>query len=94
VPASTWRSAYATCSSDLFEIHFWRAFRAGLQEQGWNEGVNLLIEYRWVEDNVARLPEVAADLVRLKPDVTATRGSLFTGALNAATSSIPIVSGT
>jgi putative ABC transport system substrate-binding protein len=53
--------------------------------------VNIRIESRWVEGNVARLPEVAADLVRLKPDLIATRGSLFTGALKAATSSIPIV---
>jgi hypothetical protein len=56
-----------------------------------NEGVNLQIEYRGVEGNAARLPEVAADLVRLKPDLIATRGSFFTGALKAATSSIPIV---
>src|SRR6266545_1507220 len=41
--------------------------------------------------NAARLPEVAADLARLKPDLIVTRGSFFTGALKAATSSIPIV---
>jgi putative ABC transport system substrate-binding protein len=69
----------------------WQTFRAGLRERGWNEGVNIRIEYRWIEGNVARLPELAADLVRLKPDLIATYGSLFTGALKAATSSIPIV---
>ncbi len=53
--------------------------------------MNLQIEYRWIEGNAARLPEVAADLVRLKPDLIVTRGSFFTGALKAATSSIPIV---
>ena len=52
---------------------------------------NIRIEYRWVDDNPARLPEVAAELVRLKPDVIATRGSFFTEALKTATSSIPIV---
>src|SRR6266508_4436907 len=41
--------------------------------------------------NAARLPEVAADPVRLKPDLIVTRASFFTGALKAATSSIPIV---
>src|SRR6266567_4915433 len=78
-------------ASDSNETHLWQTFRAGLRERGWNEGVNLLIEYRGVEGNYARLPEVAADLVRLKPDLIATRGSFFTGALKAATSSIPIV---
>jgi len=78
-------------ASDSSEILLWQTFRAGLRERGWNEGVNIRIEYRWIEGNAARLPEVAADLVRLKPDLIATRGSLFTGALKAATSSIPIV---
>ena len=76
---------------DSNETHLWQTFRAALRERGLNEGVNLLIEYRGVEGNYARLPEVAADLVRLKPDLIATRGSFFTGALKAATSSIPIV---
>jgi putative ABC transport system substrate-binding protein len=78
-------------AADSNEILLWQTFREGLREHGWNEGVNIRIESRWVEANVARLPEVAADLVRLKPDLIATRGSLFTGALKAATSSIPIV---
>jgi putative ABC transport system substrate-binding protein len=78
-------------ASDSNEILLWQTFRAGLGERGWNEGVNIRIEYRWVEGNAARLPEVAADLVRLKPDLIVTRGSFFTGALKAATSSIPIV---
>src|SRR5437899_3965673 len=78
-------------ASDSNETHLWQTFRAALRERGLNEGVNLLIEYRGVEGNYARFPEVAADLVRLKPDLIATRGSFFTGALKAATSSIPIV---
>ncbi len=78
-------------TADSNEILLWQTFREGLRDHGWTEGVNIRIESRWVEGNVARLPEVAADLVRLKPDLIATRGSLFTGALKAATSSIPIV---
>jgi len=78
-------------ASDSNETHLWQTFRAALRERGLNEGVNLQIEYRGVEGNYARLPEVAADLVQLKPDLIATRGSFFTGALKAATSSIPIV---
>ena len=78
-------------ASDSSESHRWQTFRAGLQDRGWNQGVNIRIEYRWVEANAAQLPELAADLVRLKPDLIATYGSFFTGALKAATSSIPIV---
>jgi len=78
-------------ASDASETRLWQAFRLGLRERGWNEGVNILIEYRWVEGSAARLPEAAADLVRLKLDLIVTRGSFFTGALKAATSSIPIL---
>jgi ABC-type uncharacterized transport system substrate-binding protein len=78
-------------ASDPGERRFLEAFRDGLREHGWNEGANFQIEYRWAEGNPARLPELAAELVRLKPDVIVTRGSFFTGALKAATSSIPIV---
>src|SRR5712692_5703938 len=78
-------------ASDSDETHTWQIFRAALRERGWNEGVNIRIEYRWAEGNAARLPELAADLVRLKPDLIVARGSFCTGALKAATSSIPIV---
>jgi len=78
-------------ASDSTEILLWQTFRAALRERGLSEGVNLQIEYRAIEGNTAGLPEVAADLVRLKPDLIVTRGSFFTGALKAATSSIPIV---
>jgi putative tryptophan/tyrosine transport system substrate-binding protein len=78
-------------ATDLSEIHFLEAFRAGLQDHGWKEGGNLLIEYRWIEGKDDRLPTVAAEVVRLKPEVIVTRGSLFTGGLKAATTSIPVV---
>jgi putative ABC transport system substrate-binding protein len=78
-------------ASDADEIHLWQTFRSALRERGWNEGVNIHIEYRWAAGNDARLSEVASDLVRLKPDVIVTRGSFLTGAVKAATSSIPIV---
>ena len=78
-------------AADPNEILVWQTLREGLREHGWSEGVNIRIEGRWIEGNVARLPELVADLVRLKPDVIVTRGSFFTGALKAATSSIPIV---
>src|SRR5205823_7591080 len=77
--------------ADPAEARLWQTFRLGLQELGWSEGGNLVIEYRWVEGNAARLPDLADDLVRLQPDLITTRASLFTQAAKEATSSIPIV---
>ena len=42
------------------------AFRAGLRELGWNEGTNIVIDYRYAEGNDDRLPGLAAELVRRK----------------------------
>ena len=67
-------------------------FRAGLEETGYAEGRNLVIEYRFAEGDPARLPELAADLVRQNVEVIATSGG--TNAVRAAmraTSTIPIV---
>jgi putative ABC transport system substrate-binding protein len=67
------------------------AFLRRLRELGWVEGRNLVIEYRWAEGKVERLPELAADLVRRKVDlIVAPAGSAALAAKHA-TSSIPIV---
>src|SRR5437773_3501951 len=78
-------------ASEPAEARLWRAFRLGLQERGWIEGRNLLIEFREAEGNFARLPELAADLVRLKVDLILAKSSIFVQPAKAATSSIPIV---
>ena len=77
--------------SDPAEARLWQAFQLGLQERGWIEGGNILFEHRWVEGNSARLPDLAADLIRLKPDLITTRGAQFTQALKEVTASIPII---
>jgi ABC-type uncharacterized transport system substrate-binding protein len=78
-------------ASDPAEARLWQAFRSGLRERGWIEGQNILIEFRAAEGNTARLPELAADLVRLKVDLIVARASIWVQPAKEATSSIPIV---
>src|SRR5262245_6325308 len=51
------------------------AMRVGLRERGLVEGQNLVIEYRWAEEKLERLPALAAELVRLKVEVIITQGT-------------------
>jgi putative tryptophan/tyrosine transport system substrate-binding protein len=68
------------------------AFRQGLSETGYVEGQNVAIEYRWTEDDPARLPVLAADLVRANVDLLVTSGGPQpTSAAMQATAAIPIV---
>ncbi len=67
------------------------AFRQELSKLGWIEGKNLTIEYRFSEQNRERLPELAADLVRLKVDLIVTTGEPPALAAKKATTTIPIV---
>ena len=67
------------------------AFRQELSKLGWIEGKNITIEYRFAEQKPERLPELAADLVRLKVDLIVTSGDTPPLAAKKATSTIPIV---
>jgi len=66
------------------------ALRRGLSEAGFVEGRNLTIEYRWAEDQIGRLPELADDLVRRQVSVIITENAT-TPTAKTATSTIPIV---
>jgi putative tryptophan/tyrosine transport system substrate-binding protein len=66
-------------------------FRQGLRELGYVEGKNIVIEWRYAEGKLDRLPAFAAELVRLKVDVIVTSGPTVTRAVKEATNTIPIV---
>src|SRR6476646_8785048 len=70
-----------------------RAFRQGLQETGYAEGENVAIIYRWAENQIDRLPELASDLARRRVAVIVTAGEPATFAAKAATTAIPITFG-
>ena len=67
------------------------AFRQGLREFGYIEGQNIAVEYRFASGQVERLPDLATELVRLKPDVIVTPATPASLAAKQATGTIPIV---
>jgi putative ABC transport system substrate-binding protein len=67
------------------------ALRQGLRDTGYEDGANLLIEYRWAEGRLGRLPSLATDLVRSKVDLIVVDGMAGARAANQATATIPIV---
>jgi putative tryptophan/tyrosine transport system substrate-binding protein len=78
-------------SLDRYRLLF-DAFRRGLNDGGYFEGRNVAIESRWAEGQSARLPELAADLVRRRVSlIAATGGSASAHAAKVATATIPVL---
>jgi putative tryptophan/tyrosine transport system substrate-binding protein len=73
------------------DYDFTAMVRGGLADAGCTVGRNVAVEYRWAEDNLDRLPDLAADLVRMRVAVIVTVGTPAAVAAKAASTSIPIV---
>jgi putative ABC transport system substrate-binding protein len=67
------------------------AFRAGLRQLGYEEGKNIVVEYRWGEGKYERLPALAGELVKLNVDVIVTHSTPGVLAAKQTTSTVPIV---
>jgi len=85
------RIGYLTGSSFSSQLARIEAFRQALRELGHLEGKNIIIEWRYAEEKLDRLPALAAELVRLKVEVIVTAGATNTRAAKEATTTIPIV---
>jgi putative tryptophan/tyrosine transport system substrate-binding protein len=90
-PAKIPRIGFLDPSTASGMAGFLEAFRQELSKLGWIEGKNITIEYRFAEQKSERLPELAAELVRLKVDLIVTSGGPTPLAAKKATSTIPIV---
>lgn len=90
-PPTVRRIGLLSGSSPSVNAPSYRAFRLGLRDLGWVEGKNVSIEYRYAEGRHDRLPDLAADLVRLKVDVIVTTATSDALAAQKATRAIPIV---
>ena len=89
----TRRIGFLTASAETDpQVHqFVDSFREGLQQNGWIEGRNLKIEFRWAAADLDRLNLLAKELVDLKPDLIVSHTSPATIALHRATNVLPIV---
>ena len=90
-PTKIPRIGYLSTVSPAVNATRIEALRQGLRELGYVEGKNILIEWRYAEGKVDRLPSLAAQLVHLKVDLIVTAASPPTRAAKELTSTIPIV---
>jgi ABC-type uncharacterized transport system substrate-binding protein len=91
-PKKLWRIGFLSPVSPALYSHLYTAFLQGMRDLGYVEGQNIVIEARWANDKTDQLPELAAELVRLKVDViVATGGAVTALAAKKATTSIPVV---
>jgi putative ABC transport system substrate-binding protein len=92
-PTKVPRIGYLTASSPSTNPGRVEAFQQGLRELGYVEGKNIVIEFRYAEGKLDRLPALVAELVRLKVDIIVSGGPAATRPAKEAISTIPIVMG-
>jgi len=92
-PARIPRIGILVAASASFNLPRVEAFRQRLRELGYVEGKNIVIEYRYAEGKLDRLPDLVAELVQLKVDVIVTAGGTATLAAKKAGVTMPIVFG-
>src|SRR5262245_58887169 len=90
-PGKIFRIGYLDASTASGSMVLLDVFRRELDKLGWIEGKNITIEYRFAEQKPERIPELAAELVRLKVDLIVVSGTPQTLAAKKATTTIPIV---
>ena len=90
-PSKVWRIGYLSPGTEASQAPRVAAFRAGLRELGYIEGKNLIIDFRWADGKLDRLPDQAAELVRLNVDLILTHSSDGATAARRASGTLPIV---
>ena len=85
------RIGYLSPSSSRASLFYIEGFRRGLRTLGYVEGQTIIVEYRYMEGKAERLPELAAELVRMQVDVIVVQTARAVQAVQQATSRIPIV---
>jgi putative ABC transport system substrate-binding protein len=90
-PGRTYRIGFLGVTSEAEFQRQLEALKRGLRQLGYEEGKNLVIEYRWAESRYDRLPDLAAELVKLRIDVLVAHSTPGVRAAKQATSTIPIV---
>jgi putative ABC transport system substrate-binding protein len=93
-PAKLRRVGWLMAGSPKSHGRLLESFRDGMRERGWVEGRNMTLELRWAEGKLERLPALAVELVRLKPEVIVTAATAVHSAVKNETSTIPIVMAT
>jgi putative tryptophan/tyrosine transport system substrate-binding protein len=88
---TTTRIGFLDPSTAAGSAVLWDTLREELRKLGWIEGKNIVFEYRFAEQKLERLPELAADLVRLKVDLIVATGTPIALDAKSATTTIPIV---
>jgi putative ABC transport system substrate-binding protein len=90
-PAKVWRIGVLVSSSAALNASRDDALRNGLREIGYIEGKNMILEFRYAEGKLDRLPQLAAELIRSAPDVIMASGTRVAVAAKKATATIPII---